>query len=110
MDGFSPDPATPEASNEVFDRAAAVFRNAFSLARRLGVKTCVGTETALTVPDLVKKRLADSGRDPKDPAVVKDLYKAMFERIAAAYPSTTTGSGRTKAGPGTTPRPRRSRR
>ncbi|RPI97775.1 MAG: hypothetical protein EHM31_12945, partial [Candidatus Aminicenantes bacterium] len=86
MDGFSPDPATPEASNEVFDRAAAVFRNAFSLARRLGVKISVGTETALTVPDLVKKRLADSGRDPKDPAVVKDLYKAMFERIAAAYP------------------------
>ena len=86
MDGFSPDPATPEASDEVFDRAAAVFRNAFSLARRLGVKISVGTETALTVPDLVKKRLADSGRDPKDPAVVKDLYKAMFERIVAAYP------------------------
>ncbi len=86
MDGFSPDPATPEASNEIFDRAAAVFRNAFSLARRLGVKTCVGTETALTIPDLVKKRLTDSGRDPKDPAVVKDVYKAMFERIAASYP------------------------
>ncbi|MGE5742021.1 MAG: malectin domain-containing carbohydrate-binding protein, partial [Candidatus Aminicenantes bacterium RBG_16_66_30] len=86
MDGFSPDPATPEASNEVFNRAAAVFRNAFGLARRLGVRTCVGTETALTVPDLVKKRLADSGLDPKDPAVVKGLYKAMFGRIAAAYP------------------------
>ena len=86
MDGFSPGPATPEASNEVFDRAAAVFRNAFTLARRLGVKICVGTETALTIPDMVKKRLADSGRDPKDPAVVKDLYKGMFERIAAAYP------------------------
>jgi hypothetical protein len=86
MDGFSPDPATPEASNEVFDRAAAVFRNAFTLARRLGVKTCVGTETALTIPDLVKKRLADAGLDPKDPAVVKDVYKAMFGRIAAAYP------------------------
>ncbi len=86
MAGFSPDPATPEASNEVFDRAAAVFRNAFTLARRLGVKTCIGTETALTVPDLVKKRLADSGRDPKEPAVVKDLYKGIFKRIAAAYP------------------------
>ncbi len=86
MDGFSPDPATAEASNEVFARAATVFRNAFGLARRLGVKTCVGTETALTVPDLVKERLAASGRDPKDPAVIKDLYKAMFERIAAAYP------------------------
>ena len=86
MEGFSPDPATDEASNEVFNRAAAVFRAAFTLARRLGVKTCVGTETPLTIPDLVKKRLADSGRDPKDPAVVKDIYQAMFRRIAAAYP------------------------
>jgi hypothetical protein len=86
MERFSPDPATAEASNEVFNRAAGVFRDAFTLSRRLGVRTCVGTETALTVPDLVKKRLADSGRDPKDPEVVKDLYKGIFKRIAAAYP------------------------
>ncbi len=86
MEGFSPDPATAEASNEVFTRAAAVFRDAFTLARRMGVKTCVGTETALTIPDLVKKRLAASGLDPKDPTVVKNVYKAMFKRIAAAYP------------------------
>jgi Malectin domain len=86
MEGFSPDPASGEASNDVFNRAAAVFRNAFTLARRLGVKTCVGTETALTVPEEVRKRLAASGRDPKDPAVVKDVYKGMFKRIAAAYP------------------------
>ncbi|MCK7478555.1 MAG: hypothetical protein M0C28_15070 [Candidatus Moduliflexus flocculans] len=86
MDGFSPDPAGPAAENEVFDRAAAVFKDAFSLARRLGVKTCVGTETPLTVPAPVRERLTASGRDPKDPAVVKDLYKAMFGRIAAAYP------------------------
>jgi len=86
MDGFSPDPAGPAAENEVFDRAAAVFKDAFALARRLGVKTCVGTETPLTVPASVRERLIASGRDPKDPAVVKDLYKAMFGRIAAAYP------------------------
>jgi hypothetical protein len=89
MDGFSPGPATPEASNEVFDRAAAVFKDAFTLARRLGVRTCVGTETPLTIPDDVKKRLLAAGRDPKDAAVVKDLYKAMFARIAAAYPIDT---------------------
>ncbi len=86
MDGLSPDPVGPAAENEVFDRAAAVFKDAFTLARRLGVKTCVGTETPLTVPAPVRERLAASGRDPKDPAVVKDLYKAMFGRIAAAYP------------------------
>jgi hypothetical protein len=86
MEGFSPDPATPEASNEVFDRAAAVLRDAFTLARRLGVKTCVGTETPLTVPDLVKGRLTVAGRDPRDPAVVKDLYRGLFSRIAVSYP------------------------
>jgi hypothetical protein len=86
MDGLCPDPAGPAAENEVFDRAAAVFKDAFTLARRLGVKTCVGTETPLTVPAAVRERLIASGRDPKDPAVVKDLYKAMFGRIAAAYP------------------------
>jgi hypothetical protein len=86
MEGSSPGPATVEASNEVFDRAASVFRDAFTLARRLGVKTCVGTETPLTIPDLVRTRLAGSRLDPKDPAVVKDVYKAMFKRIAAAYP------------------------
>jgi hypothetical protein len=89
MDGFSPGPAMPEASNEVFDRAAAVFKDAFTLARRLGVRTCVGTETPLTIPDDVKKRLLAAGRDPKDAAVVKDLYMAMFARIAAAYPIDT---------------------
>jgi hypothetical protein len=86
MEGFAPDPATAEAAVVVFDRAAAVFRDAFTLARRLGVKICVGTETPLTVPALVRERLAAAGLDPKEPAVVKDLYKAMFGRIAAAYP------------------------
>ena len=102
MDGLSPDPA-PRGENEVFDRAAAVFRNAFTLARRLGVKTCVGDETPLTVPAPVQERLAASGRDPKDPAVVKDLYKAMFGASPRPIPSIITGSGRTRAGPGTTP-------
>jgi len=86
MEGLCPEPKTARDSNEVFDRAAAVFRNAFGLARKLGVKTCVGTETALTVPELVQKRLKDGGKDPQDPAVRKDLYKGIFSRIARAYP------------------------
>ncbi len=89
MVGFCPEPKTLRDSNEVFDRAAAVFRDAFSLAHKLGVKTCVGTETPLTIPDLVQKRVRDAGRNPLDPAVVKDLYKGMFARIARAYPIDT---------------------
>jgi len=86
MEGLCPEPKTIRDSNEAFDRAAAVFRNAFGLARKLGVKTCVGTETALTVPTDVQKRLLAAKKNPQDPAVVKDIYKAVFGRIAKAYP------------------------
>ena len=86
MEGFVPEPKPGPESNEVFNRAAAVFKDAFRFARGLGIKTCVGTETPLKVPELVRNRLAAKGKNPKDPAVVRDVYKAMFERIAAAYP------------------------
>jgi hypothetical protein len=86
MEGMAPEPKTTENSNEVFNRAASVFRDAFTFARSLGIKISVGTETPLTVPDLVKKRLQAMGRNPDDPAAVKDLYKGMFERITKAYP------------------------
>jgi hypothetical protein len=86
MEGLCPEPKTPQDSNEVFNRAAAVFRSGFSLARKLGVKTCVGTESALTVPGLVQKRLLAAKKNPQDPAVVKDLYRGIFSRIARAYP------------------------
>jgi hypothetical protein len=86
MEGFVPEPKPGPDSNEVFNRAASVFRDAFRFARGLGIKTCVGTETPLTVPEFVRKRLAEKGRSSGDPAVVRDLYKGIFERIAAAYP------------------------
>ena len=89
MEGMVPEPETPDASNAVFNRAAAVFKDAFGFARALGVKTCVGTETTLTTPDLVRQRLRNEGKDPKDPAVVRELYKGIFSRIAAAYPIDT---------------------
>jgi hypothetical protein len=85
MEGLCPEPKTPQDSNVAFNRAAAVFRNAFSLARKLGVKTCVGTETALRIPDPVQKRLQAAKKNPQDPAVVKDIYKGLFSRIARAY-------------------------
>lgn len=56
MRGLTPRPDTPEACAEVFNRAGAMFREAFSFARFLGVKTCIGTETPLTVPRDVRMR------------------------------------------------------
>ena len=89
MNGLMPEPKTPEESNELFNRAGAALKGAFTLARSLGVKTCVGTETPLTVPAAVQERLKKAGRDPKAPKTIEALYEGMFKRIAAAYPIDT---------------------
>jgi len=89
MEGMVPVPGTADSSNAVFNRAAAVFKDAFGFARALGVKICVGTETTLTIPDLVGQRLREEGKDPRDPAVVRELYRGIFSRISAAYPIDT---------------------
>jgi len=86
MWGHIPNPTTPEASNEVFERAAAMLRDAFTFAHELGVRTCVGTETPLVVPKLVQERLKAAGKNPADLATVKELYQGIFRRAAQAYP------------------------
>ncbi len=86
MYGFMPAPTTPEASNEVFSRTAALLRDAFTFAHQVGVKTCVGTETPLIVPKLVQERLKALGKSPADPGVVRELYEGIFRRAAQAYP------------------------
>ena len=86
MAGLMPAPQSPEDCNRMFDRTAAMFRDAFAEARFFSVQTCLGTETPLGIPQRVQDRLVHQGRDPKDSAVARDLYEGMFHRIAAAYP------------------------
>jgi hypothetical protein len=84
--GHLPQPGTVEACNEVFEKTGELLREAFTHARRLGVKTCVGTETPLTIPKAVAERLEKTGKSPKDPKVVEELYTGMFRRASQAYP------------------------
>ena len=86
MWGHIPNPTTPEASNEVFERAGGLLRDAFSFARQVGVQTCVGTETPLIVPKLVQERLQNAGKTVTNLATVKELYEGVFRRISQAYP------------------------
>jgi hypothetical protein len=86
MRGYVPQPDTPEGYTEVFNRAGALLCEAFTHARSLGVKTCVGMETPLVIPKLVRERLAAKGANPADPAVVEALYTGIFRRISLAYP------------------------
>ncbi len=87
--GLLPFPKDPADCNTVFNRTAALFRVAFSEAHFLGVKTCIGTETPLGVPKRVRERLKQLGKDPGNPAVLRELYEGMFRRIEAACPVDT---------------------
>jgi hypothetical protein len=78
---------TPAGSAAVFNRTATMLGKAFAEARRLGILTCVGTETPLTLPGPVIDELRRRGREPADPAVAREIYRAMFARIGLAYPA-----------------------
>lgn len=86
MEGMIPEPKTMEDSNALFNRTGALLQDAFEFGRALGIKTCVGTEMPLTIPEWVKKRLREQGKNPQDAATVKELYKGLFSRIKQAYP------------------------
>lgn len=86
MHGRMPSPSTPQQSNGLFADTGEMYRAAFEEARFLGVKTCIGTETPLTIPKLVQARLRAQGKDPKDASVVRELYEGMFRCIARLYP------------------------
>ena len=81
-----PEAKTPREYNRVSNNAGDMFHAAFAEARALGVKTCVGNETPLTIPNPVQERLRKLGKDPRDPKVVQEVYRGIFARIARAYP------------------------
>ena len=59
MRGHCPLPVTPEDCNDVFNRMGEQFKDAFTFARRLRVKTCLGTESPLTIPRALAQRTKD---------------------------------------------------
>ena len=84
--GHCPAPTTMEGCNEVFNRTAEQFHEAFTLARQLGVKTCLGTEAPLTIPPQAQRELKAQGNDPASPEAIRKVYEGTFKRIMAAHP------------------------
>ena len=78
------DPGRPASA--LIDRTGKMLRAVFEEAHRLGMKTCVGTESPLDIPDVVKARLRELGMNPEDPTTLQKLYEGMFLRIQRAYP------------------------
>lgn len=97
-------PKTVAESTAVFNRVAAAFDEAFGLAGELGVRTALGTEVPLGLEpagrgdidppqdwvrgmtEELKARIEERGDDPADPAVVREVYRGIFERIMRAHP------------------------
>ncbi|MFH0990551.1 MAG: malectin domain-containing carbohydrate-binding protein [bacterium] len=87
MKGLMPKPTSVEQCNELFNRVGKQMYVVFTEAKKLGVKTCIGTETPITIPDALSERLKRLGKDPEDSKVVRELYTGMFKRIMAAMPA-----------------------
>ena len=79
-------PKTSEAGAAMFNRYGDFQQKAFSFARSLGVKTCVGTELPLGVPKLLASKLESRGMKSDDPAVIQRLYEGTFLRIMRKMP------------------------
>ncbi len=74
MDGIVPEPSTPEECNRMFNKCGQNFNRIFTSAGKIGVKTCIGTETPLRIP---------KGVDLVD---ILSAYQGIFTRIKAAHP------------------------
>jgi hypothetical protein len=86
MKGMTPWPETPEEKNELFHRMGSHLNDVFAYAHKLGIRTCIGTETPLIIPKELQEHLKALGKDPKDPKTVQEVYEGMFRRISRTHP------------------------
>jgi hypothetical protein len=80
-------PNTGDAAAAMFNRYGDLQQKAFALARRLGIKTCVGTELPLGVSPGLAAHLESKGLKADDPAVIQRLYEGTFLRIMRKLPT-----------------------
>ena len=58
---------TPDETNALFDRMGDFLGEAFTFARRLGIKTCVGTETPMIIPAGGARASQETRQGPQGP-------------------------------------------
>lgn len=87
MKGISPWPHTEQENVKLVDDFGALMHNAFGFAHELGVKTCIGTESPLCIPQSVWEKLYLAGKDADaDAGTKQEVYEAMFTRIMKTHP------------------------
>ena len=79
-------PKSEEAATAMFNRYGDLQKEVFGQARRLGIKTCVGTELPLGIPKGLASRLEAKGMKPDEPEVTRRLYEGTFLRLLRRMP------------------------
>gem|GEM_PF-104222 len=93
-DDYAPDfmqgcldwPQTEEAVISMFNRYGDFQQRIFNQARRLNIKTAIGTELPLGIPKELAARLESKGMKPDDPKMISRLYEGTFLRIMRKMP------------------------
>jgi hypothetical protein len=80
-----PWPRAEEENIRVFNEMGDILKDAFTFAKNLDIRTCIGTETILTVPAVVQERFSQDKPVPGD-SLVKEMYRGMFSRITKLHP------------------------
>ena len=83
MKNISGWPHTEGENIRIFNESGKMFNEVFSMAKKLGVQTCAGTETSLTIPKEVRDRHQIKTETDEQ---IKAFYRGMFSRIQKTYP------------------------
>ncbi|GHT22592.1 hypothetical protein FACS189430_04610 [Bacteroidia bacterium] len=76
-----------QTSIDLYNATGKFFGEAFTYAHKMGVKVALGTETPLSVPGHVRKRLQDLNLNPADSSVIRQLYEGLFTWVQKHYPA-----------------------
>ncbi|MDP7286383.1 MAG: hypothetical protein QGH94_00175 [Phycisphaerae bacterium] len=100
--GLTPFPKTPADSVKVFNKAGEYYKEVFTYAKSMGLKTATGTTTPLMLPKSALSRMKKLGRNLKydtdihvykghtrhnvDPKLTAKIYEGIFKRIINTHP------------------------
>jgi hypothetical protein len=76
-----------QTSIDLFNESGNFFGEAFTYAKEMGVKVCLGTETPLGIPAKLRENLQQQNLNPADSSVVRQLYEGMFTWVQKHYPA-----------------------
>ena len=81
-----PDHADAKHAPDLFQRIGERWADVFTFARQRGVKTCLGLEIPLHLPETLRERIRAGGGNPDDPERHTDVFGGIFTRIARTHP------------------------